>query len=185
MFQMLISGWRKVEATLNKQKQLSVLIDTSYLITLLDKTRDNNQAALSYQKYFVEQKFELFLSTIVITEFHQKQDIKGVLELNVFNILPYNFEDARATGGIISRYYDLVGIKDSFGNQNRAQFKDDFKIIGQAKNNNVDFIITDDTRTLSKYIETLNNHKVIMTNIIKLRDGFDISHFNGGQKPLI
>lgn len=51
----------------------SVLIDTSFLITLADDTRPNHEVAKKYYKDFIRRGITMRLSTIVISEFQQVQ----------------------------------------------------------------------------------------------------------------
>lgn len=52
-----------------------VVVDTSYLITLADSERPNHKTAEQYWIYFKENKWPVFLPTIVVSEFCVKQKI--------------------------------------------------------------------------------------------------------------
>ena len=174
---------------MNKNRQVkpySILVDTGYLINLSDyKNRDNGQVALSYQEYFINNQFNLLLSSIVVAEFHQRQDIKDILKLKVFKALPYNINDAVATASILEQYPRGKANNIRSSATSRAEFKDDYKIIGQAENNKVDFIITNDVSTMARYATNLNELGIISTKVIKLKDGFRESYFNNGQEALM
>ena len=176
--------------TKKKNKKFSILVDTSYLITLSDhKNRSNGSTALDYQKYFQDNGYDLLLSTIVVAEFQQGQDIGDILQLGSFRLLPYNLEDARMTAHVIQEHNRIKAAGVSGGASalqvSRAQFKDDYKIIGQAENHKIDFIITDDVSTLARYTEKLCKADSISVKVIKLAEGFNMSHFNGGQITLV
>ena len=44
-----------------------ILIDTSFLITLADKSRKHHDAARKYWRHFLENQIPIFLSTIVVS----------------------------------------------------------------------------------------------------------------------
>ena len=160
---------------------ISVLVDTSFLITLYDNTRDGSDVANKYFHYFLDHKMILYLSTVVISEFHQGQSIIDVLQSGNYVPLPYNLEDAIETATIA---YHLGGKKRQPG---RAEYKDDLKLMGQAKQNNIDYIITADENTLAKYCESLTKigKSLFPPKMIRLKNGFDSGIFNNGQQSMI
>lgn len=162
-----------------ENKQLSVLVDTSFLISLYDDSREHHENALKYFKYFLKNGVKIFLSTVVIQEFHQKQTILDLIKTGNYQILPFNFDEAIAAANIS---HDL-GNNSRMGS--RPEYRDDIKIIGQAKAKNIDFIITEDESTLAKYCASLRTLGVLSTKIIIVNEGYDVSVFNGGQQELI
>lgn len=167
----------------NEKKQ-SVLVDTSFLITLYaaktgDGERKNHSVAKKYFKYFLENSMHLILSTIVISEFQQMQPVVDLINSGNYVTLPYNYDDAIATAEVA---YNVDGVIRGSG---RAEFKDDLKLMGQVKAQNIDFIITEDDSTLVKYCKKLIKAGMFKTKIILLKDGFDDSHFANGQKSLL
>ena len=163
-------------------KPLPVIsVDTSFLISLCDNTRDNHLIAKKYFKYFIDNKFRLLLSTIVVSEFHQKQDIGQVLKLANFILIPYNFEDAKMTA-VVAR---LLGHGER--SNGRAESKDDFKIIAQSMNQRANFIITEDLKTLAKSLERLSKEKTNLEatpKAIVIKEGFSEHYFSNGQLSL-
>ena len=159
----------------------SVLVDTSFLITLYDDARESHDIAKKYFKFFLNNNIKLYLSTIVMAEFHQGQSIVDLLESGNYVPLPYNPEDAIETALIA---FNLEGKKREVG---RAQYRDDLKLMGQAKANNISFIVTADESTLAKYCRSLTSvgASIFPPKVIVLKDGFDSSHFNNGQKNLM
>lgn len=157
---------------------MSVLVDTSFLITLYDKSRPNHSVAMKYFKYFLNNSIDLFLSTIVISEYQQIQPVVEIINSGNFIILPFNYEDAISTAEIA---YNVTGEKRG----SRAEFKDDLKLMGQSEFNNITFIITEDETTLAKYSKRLSDAKMFKPKIIVLDKGFDSSLFNDGQTSLI
>ncbi len=159
-------------------KKMTVLVDTSFLITLYDKTRPNNPTAFKYLNYFLDNLIDMYLSTIVISEYQQMQPIVDIINSGNYIPISYNYEDAIKTAEIA---YNISGEKRG----SRAEFKDDLKLMGQAEFNNITFIITDDETTLAKYCERLSGAKMFKPKIIIMSKGFDSSIFNDGQASLI
>ena len=155
----------------------SVLLDTSFLISFVNKTRDNHDVALQYYRYMIEQGITMYLSSIVVSEFSIKQEIKD-LPVSSFIILPFNAPDGIEAGKI----HNLLGKPVS--DERRDVAKDDLKIIAQAIRAKIPFILTDDVRTFYKDCERLKPHgKNIIA--IPLKQGFDSSQLRiDGQKDL-
>lgn len=162
-----------------KDHILSVLVDTSFLISLYGKDRANHRTARKYFEKFIENSVEMMLSTIVISEYQQMQPIVGIISSKNYIILPYNYQDAIATAEIA---YNITG---EMRGSTRAEFKDDLKLMGQAKAENISFVITDDESTLAKYCKKLSAAGMFSPKVIILKDGFDDSYFNQGQASLI
>ncbi len=148
-----------------------VLLDTSFLISFVDPTREHHAVALRYFRHFVDEGIPMFLSTIVASEFQLGQPVED-LPLDAIIPLPFNLEDAVAAGSL-----NFTAHKGEEGAQ-RDSLKDDFKILGQAKAQDVAFVITEDARTLYRYAIRLREMGRLSTRAIKLVDGFDKSHFD-------
>lgn len=161
-------------------KRLSVLVDTSYLITVFNKDRPNHAVALKYHKYFIKNSVRMYLSSIVVSEFQQMQSVVDLINTGNYVQLPYNYEDAVKTADIS---YNLGGT-DRRGDSN-PKYKDDLKLMGQAEFNEIDFIITEDESTLARYCEKLSKAGMFKPKIIIVSKGFDTSLFNNGQSTLI
>jgi len=161
-------------------KNLSVLVDTSYLITVYDKNRPNNGTAYKYYRYFLKNKITMLLSTIVITEFQQGQPVADIINSGHYIILPFNFDDAVKAADIA---YNLGGT-DRRGDS-MPKFEDDLKIMAQAEFNKIDFIITEDESTLARYCKKLQKAGMFDSKVIVVKDGFDASWFNDGQSTLL
>jgi len=155
-----------------------VLLDTSFLITFANPKRPNHAVARRYFNHFAGEGIPMFLSTIVASEFCLMQPVTD-LPLDAIIVLPYNLDDAKSTAQLNFKKY--TGSE----NEMRVILKDDFKLLGQAKANDIGFLITEDARTLYKYCSELRAKGEINTRPIKLVDGFDKTHFDpAGQKYL-
>lgn len=164
----------------DKGRRPSVLVDTSFLISLFDPERPHHSIAKKYYKYFIRNSIDMHLSVIVIAEFNQVQPIADVMSSGNFIPLPFNFEDSLKTSDVA---YQLGGVERKRDGSN-PKYKDDLKLLAQASCNNIDFIITEDESTLARYCERLSKGGIISLSSIVLAKGFDVSSFNGGQSSL-
>jgi len=143
----------------------SVLLDTSFLISLVDSNRTHHAIAKDYYKYLLEQKIPLYFSAIVASEFAIKQPITE-LELHNFIPLPFNIPHSVKAAAL----WNLLDGRDI--GDNRAVIKDDMKIIAQALCEKIPFILTDDAKTFYKYCERLRISNDLNIKAIKLEEGF-------------
>ena len=79
----------------------SILLDTSFCIRLLKQDDPLHKNAYEYFQYFLENKIEMFLSTIVISEYSVKDDIAN-LPLQTMKIIPFDFLDGKIAGEFYS-----------------------------------------------------------------------------------
>ncbi len=148
-----------------------VLLDTSFLISFVDRSRKHHAVAVQFFKFFASEGVPMFLSTIAAAEFHQKQPVTD-LPLDAIVVLPFNLDDAMQAAQL-----DFAQFKGTPG-VTRDALKDDFKLLGQAKVQDLAFVITEDASSLYKYCAALRAQSALRTRAIKLEDGFDKSHFN-------
>lgn len=155
----------------------TALVDTSFLITLANPAqRKHHKTAVKYFRTCVERGIVLHLSTILISEFSQKQPIQD-LGLRNFVVLPFNIDHAIEAGR-------LQGLLARDKGDDRAAVKDDIKLIAQCRCAGIDAVFTEDRRTLAKYVDRLKAAKEPAPNVVVLADGFDAAWFNEGQRPL-
>ena len=167
---------------MSKSTPKSVLVDTTFLIHVFNPAAEFHAVADKYYRYFCRHNITMRLSTVVISEFHQKQSIMDVLGTNNFIPLPYNIDHAITTADIC---YRLGGMDKRGEGVSRDAFKDDLKLMAQAEKESITYIITADDSTLGKYCENLSKSGLYKPIVIKLSAGFDTSLFNGGQGALI
>ncbi|WED64361.1 hypothetical protein PXH66_18640 [Synoicihabitans lomoniglobus] len=148
-----------------------MLLDTSFLISLASPDREQHSVALQFFKFFATEGVPMFLSTIAASEFHQRQAVTD-LPLDAIIVLPFNLTDAMCAAEL-----DFTLFKGTPGVA-RDALKDDFKLLGQAKANDIGFVITEDARSLYKFCEELRLKHALSTKAIKLDDKFDKSHFD-------
>lgn len=155
----------------------SILLDSSYLITLVDSTRANHLVAKQYYQWILENQIPMHFSTIVATELAIKQPITD-FPLRNFRALPFNIDHSTEA----ARIWNALERDKS---DSRSVVRDDVKIMAQAEMEGIPFILTEDANTLTKYCEQLRTRNLLKLRPIKLVDGFDDYAFQlDGQKGL-
>lgn len=155
----------------------SVLLDTSFLISLSDPARTHHAAAVHYYKECVHRQVPMYLSTIVISEFQVKQAIND-LPLRNFVVLPFNVDHAMRCGLIIRSM-----ARDP--EDDRVRVKDDFKLLAQCDCESISHLISEDASTLAKYLDRARETGLAPTKVVLLREGFDAAWFENGQTRLV
>ena len=152
------------------------MLDTSFLISLVDSNRPNHSVAIQYYKLLIQQQSHLYFSAIVAAEIAIKQPITD-FPLKNFQHVPFNIPHSTES----ARIWNLLGGHDN--GDNRAVVKDDVKIMAQALHEGIPFILTEDASTLYKYCERLRDLHKLNIRAIKLADGFDSTALRSdGQK---
>jgi len=154
----------------------SALLDTSFLISLVDGNRPNHAVAARYYRLMLDQNVTMYFSAIVAAEISIKQPITD-FPLKNFRTVPFNIPHAVEAG----RIWNALGSRDH--GDARGAIRDDVKLIAQAAHESIPFIITEDASTLFKYCERLRSAGSVKVRAIKLVDGFDASAFRSdGQQ---
>lgn len=102
-----------------------VLLDTSFLISLVDRNRANHDTAVQYYRLLLQQQSPLYFSAIVAAELSIKQPITD-FPLKNFRQIPFNIPHAIEA----ARIWNLLGGHDS--GDNRSVVRDDVKLMAQA-----------------------------------------------------
>jgi hypothetical protein len=155
----------------------SVLLDTSFLISLSDPARTNHSAAVAYYRECARRQIPMYLSTIVISEFQVKQAIND-LPLRNFVVLPFNVDHAMSCGLMIRQI-----ARDPA--DDRVRVKDDFKLLAQCDCESVSHLLSEDVSTLAKYLSRARDTGLASTKAVLLKDGFDAAWFENGQTRLL
>lgn len=146
----------------------SVLLDTSFLISLVNENRIHHATAAQYYRHLLQNNIPMYFSSIVAAEFGIKQAIAD-LPLNNFRILNFNVPHGQKAAGL----WNSLGQRDD--GDDRAVVRDDVKLMAQASHEGIGFILTEDASTLHKYCERMRAAGVIQTRAITLQDGFDVN----------
>jgi hypothetical protein len=155
----------------------SVLLDTSFLISLSDPARAHHAAAGLYYRACIERRVPMLLSTVVISEYSVRQAIND-LPLRNFIVLPFNVDHAMSCGLLIRAAERDPG-------DDRVRVKDDFKLIAQCQCEGVTHVLSEDASTLTKYLDRLRALGSVATRGVLLRDVFDPAWFENGQTRLL
>ena len=153
-----------------------VLLDTSFLIAYSDPIRPSHNAARHYLFEARRAGIPLLLSTIVVAEFERRQEVK-TLGLSNFQILPFNFEDAQAAAKLADKILPF-----STGD-NRKCLAADVKIIAHAQRSNAAVLLTEDRKTMAKYINALRALNVMDCYPVLPADGFDAARLSTPAVP--
>ena len=149
----------------------SVLLDSSFCIRLLKSDADFHQNAVDYYEYFLENGIEMYLSTIVVSEYAVGDNPDNLLSLNVFRLLEFDYADAKISGSFFSELKDNDALRKS---EQRKVIINDIKLFSQIYNRKIDAYITKDRKSLEKMIKPLgksHNLKFIFIDLsIPLND---------------
>lgn len=132
----------------------SILLDNSFCIRLLKSDDEFHKNAVDYFEYFLENKIEMYLSTIVVSEYAVGDDPDNLLSLNVFKLLEFDYLDAKIAG---SFFLELKGNQELRESEQRKVIINDIKLFAQIHNRKIDGYITNDRKSLSKMIDPLKN----------------------------
>jgi predicted nucleic acid-binding protein len=153
------------------------LLDTSFLITLVDDSRPQHSVARKYYEHALQLGVALHVSTLALAEFAIKQAVTD-LPLSSFRIEPFNIRHAIKSGELCAK----LSVRDA--GDNRAVVRADPQLIAQVATEGIPFVLTEDRSTLSKYVERARDIGVCACRAVLLSDGFDAAWFNEGQKAL-
>ncbi len=147
---------------------VSVLLDTSFLISLVSEHRIHHSIATQYYRHMMKNNMPMYFSAIVAAEFGIKQPITD-LPLKNFRILDFNVPHGQKAANL----WNTLGQRDA--EDNRAVVRDDVKLLAQASHEGISFILTEDASTLHKYCERLRSSGHLQTRAVTLKSGFDAS----------
>ena len=119
---------------------------------------------MDYFKHFLENKIELYLSSIVIAEYSVKGDIAD-LPLKTMKIIPFDFFDGRIAGEFHSI---LLNLHKQNIEREKNVVKDDCKLIAQIYNRKLDAYITKDRKSFGQIINPLMQEKGFSVELLDL-----------------
>lgn len=73
----------------------SILLDNSFVTRLLKAGDEYHQNVVAYFQYFLEKNMVMYLSTIVISEYAVADNLDNLPALNAFQILEFDYGDAK------------------------------------------------------------------------------------------
>jgi hypothetical protein len=154
------------------------LLDTSFLITLVDDTRPHHPVARRYFESALQQGVPLYVSTLALAEFAIKQPVTD-LPLDALLPVPFNVNHATVSGEFSAAILPSRNAVDD-----RTSVRTDIHLIAQAHVEGVPYLLTEDRRTLSKYVDRARVAGICQCRAVVLVDGFDAAWFNDGQSAL-
>jgi predicted nucleic acid-binding protein len=131
----------------------SVLLDSSFCIRLMRSDDEFHQNTLDYYQYFLENGIEMYLSTIVVSEYAAGNNPDDLLSLKVFRLLEFDYADAKIAGNFFA---EIKGNEDLRKSEQRKVIINDIKLFAQIHNRSIDAYITKDRQSLKKMIEPLS-----------------------------
>lgn len=130
----------------------SVLLDNSFVTRLLKSDDEYHQNVVEYFEHFLNKGITMYLSTIVVSEYAVADNPDNLLGLNAFQILEFDYRDAKLSGNFYSILKDNRTVRE---NEQRAVIINDLKIFAQLQNREIDAFITKDRKALGKMITPL------------------------------
>lgn len=128
-----------------------VLLDTNFFLYLLSPSLVGwHERAKAYWKYFLENGYELNLSAVVASELAPKIDLKRLPIMKNLVVIPFNFTDAVVVGQVMG-HLQTVGQAKQDAEVSKVQLKDDVKIIAQALQSQVTYLVSGDQQILNRY----------------------------------
>ncbi|WP_339659550.1 hypothetical protein [uncultured Polaribacter sp.] len=143
----------------------SVLLDCSFCIRLLKRDDEFHENCVEYFKYFTDNHIEMYLSTIVVSEYSVGDDAENLLSLNSFRLLEFDYLDAKFSGQFLALLKDIGKFGD-FGE--RKVVINDIKLFAQIYNREIDAYITKDRKSFKKMIEPLKDEFNLKFEVIDL-----------------
>lgn len=136
----------------NKKGQVAML-DTSFLIRLLNKEDLLHKSAVEFFQYLLEQKYVLYVSTIALAEYCVKGKLDEIPFENI-RVVPFNLDHSSTAGAFAATLYEAKKRKE-FSPESRLIIPNDTKIFAQAAKLNAVYVVTSDTGA-GKAMQTLS-----------------------------
>lgn len=108
----------------------SVLIDTCFLIKLLNPAETLHTNAVRYYEFFVTSKIQIYISTISIAEYCTKGKFEDI-PIRQLRVLPFNWDHAIKAGEFTATVFRQKNIQ-SESIKPRSVIPNDSKLFAQA-----------------------------------------------------
>lgn len=143
-----------------------ILLDTSFFIRLLKENDPLFETADNYYRYFLENNFSLFISTISIAEYCVNGEIDQ-LPLKNLIILPFNIDHAKTTGNFARILFEKRNKGELIVDQ-RLLIINDAKLFSQAQVDvRINYYCTSDSRS-EKIFSAINETETIKFNFLDI-----------------
>lgn len=135
---------------------ISVLLDTSFFIRLLNPEDPLHGNAKGYYKYFLENEIKIKMSTISIAEYCVRGDITD-LPLRNLVVLPFNYDHGQRAGNLAKTVFEIKN-KENLNIRPRVLIPNDSKLFAQADvEDSIDAYVTADVES-SKIYAIIKKH---------------------------
>lgn len=124
----------------------SVILDTSFMIRLLNDSDSLHLNAKGYFRYFLENDIPMYFSTVSVAEYCVKGDFDDLPFRNI-RILPFNISHAKESGRFAAALYKAKANK-TLEVPNRLIIPNDSKLFAQgACEKDIKYFVTADVRS--------------------------------------
>lgn len=153
-----------------------IMLDTSFLIAYADPTRAHHAVARQYFREAIRLQLPMLLSALVVAEFERKQAL-STLGLGNFRVMPFNFDDGQEAARLANELFPKDVEND------RICLAADVKIVAQAKRAGAAVLLTEDRKSMTKYVDGLRAKGLIDCYPILTEDGFDAGRLVNPASP--
>lgn len=129
-----------------EEADYSVILDTSFMIRLLNESDPLHNNAKGYFRYFLENKIPMYFSTVSIAEYCVKGDFYGLPFQNI-RVLPFNIMHAKEAGLFAKTLFDARS-KGLIEMPDRLIIPNDSKIFAQGSvEKDIRYFVTSDIKS--------------------------------------
>jgi predicted nucleic acid-binding protein len=143
-----------------------ILLDSSFLIRLTNGADALHLTAKAYFDAATKLKIPMHLSTLVVAEFEVNQELPAELR-NAMIPTPFDYIDGKRA----ALFQKVIGGR--YPDDNRTALRIDTLLMAQAHMRKLGAILTNDRKTLAKYLSRLRDEQKTEVHAILLSDGFE------------
>lgn len=123
-----------------------VILDTSFMIRLLNESQPLHPNALRYFKYFLDKEIPMYFSTVSVAEYCVKGEFDDLPFQNI-RILPFNIFHAKEAGKFAKALFDAKS-KGLMEIPDRLIIPNDSKIFAQGSyEKDIRYFVTSDSKS--------------------------------------
>ena len=130
-----------------RDKDLYLLLDTSFLINLVSKSAMFHDRAYEFFNSFMKRHCSMAVSTIALSEYAIKDDVTHI-PLSMLQIIPFNYGHAVKSGAYGNQ---VVSCRKQELDTSRVIVLNDSKMFAQAEFEGVDYVVSADSKAQKTY----------------------------------
>lgn len=130
-----------------KDKELYLLLDTSFLINLVSENALFHKRAYEFFNSFMTRHCAMAVSTIAISEYAIKDDVNH-LPLKMLQMISFNYGHAVKSGAYGNK---VTSCRKQESGTNRAIVLNDSKMFAQAEVEKIDYVVSADSKAQKTY----------------------------------